>query len=656
MQQPPKKSPVHAHKTLQGHKPLRAARGVTGSAVKVTKALHKTAAVRTAPKADPLDSLLLGAPDVSATPRDLSRLTESAPVKGLASLLRRLSYFSARGAGFFLLGFAATLFVLCFTGHLFLYEEKAPFSQLVIAVASFVLGMLLLPGRRPLALILADNRLLCFLFFTFLCLKRPRTSKTTPQLKGGLARRTLMVLLGVGYGFCTAFFSPPALVGIAALLLFVGCAFASPECCLVVAALSLPFLSLLPHTTLLLALPVSLLLLSFFRKVLLGKRIFRYTALDRLVLVFAFFYAVGGLFAYSGTLALKQAALFVLFVAAYFPAANLLANRRAAYATVGALLTSGLGVCIIGLIQQFSGHATADWLDPSMFTYIDGRIFSVFQSGPNVLALYLVMLAPLCFYVLTRCRRFSSALGALLLTAVYILTLVYTWSRGAWVAAAFSLLVFTVLMLRHKPLVLLTLSAITPYVLLLLPESLWQRLISLANLGDSSISYRISVWRSSLRMLGDHLLTGVGTGTEAFQSAYAAYAAQGAEKAEHAHNLLLQMGIEVGIIPLLLFMALLVLLSFVCLHRPMRKNKSPRRPLQMACFASLVGVIVMGAGDYPFYDLRMLFLFFLVAGLLVATARGRVEDMRRATSPSEADPTAAALDVAVTNPEFLYKK
>lgn len=611
-----------------------------------------------------LSRLLLGTPanpqaesPVKARLNEPSRLSQawhsfssSAFVRGVRRTVRACAYFSARSIGCFLLFFGLTLLLLYFFGGRFFYGAHAPLSQFVIAITALVFSVPLLPGKRPLAVILSDYSAFERFFFEFLSLQHPRRSIREHENTGSLWWLLIPSLLGIACALCTAFVSSLVIAGILILLVFAGCALASPEFCLVIAALSIPFLSLTPAPTVFFAILIGFLHLSFLRKLFKGKRTIRFTLIDFFVLILAMFYMLSGIFTYrSGALSFAdfgESLVTALFILAYFPAANLLGNTRVATSVTGALLFSGGVTAAIGLAEQLLGKAPAAWLDNRMLHYIDGRISSLFTDGPNVLAAYLVLLIPLCLFLFTRAKNLLARLGVLLLTSLYLAALVFTWSRGAWLGVIVGCVVFLFLLLRHRPTIFLGLAAVVPYIVLLLPSSIYHRFASIGNFYDSSIAYRLSTWRGSLRLFGDRFLSGVGIGTEAFQQAYLPYAVQGTESVAHAHNLLLEMGIELGIFPLLVFLALIVTVSVIALSRRMFREKHEMSALQISCFAAIVGLFIQGFADYVFYNSRILFLFFLIIGMFVACARRRLTD-EAGQKKQEADPSYASLDVLI---------
>ena len=87
----------------------------------------------------------------------------------------------------------------------------------------------------------------------------------------------------------------------------------------------------------------------------------------------------------------------------------------------------------------------------------------------------------------------------------------------------------------------------------------------------------------------------------------------------HAHNLFYEIGVENGVIGIILFAIPLVL--FVTCVLKMYSDKSSR-PIAVTLGASLMGVLACGLTDYVFYGLKTLIYFMLLFGL--AEAAGRI--------------------------------
>ncbi len=553
---------------------------------------------------------------------------------------------SARITGVFLLALGASLILLYFFGDRFLYDKKPPSANFAVGILLAVLGIPLIPFKRSLSALLSDSRLLSPLLYDFLCMKRP-------LVRGGVGSFThpllllLSFLMGTSLSLVTYYVSGAYLLGILAFAVFFFAALASPECCIVITVLLLPFLTVFPHPTMLLFAMLAVMMLAYLRKVRLGKRIFSFALPEAFILAFAFFrlfYA----FSFKDGISLNMEGVTeALIILSYFPMAGLLKNRRILRGAVSALVLSASIVSLVGIYQQISGHVVKSWLDPSMYDYINGRISAFFPDGANVLAMFLLVSLPFCtvsaFTARGGATRVLGALSALLCAAALVLT----WSRGAWIGAGIALVALLLLTLRRRPLVLLGITAALPFGALLLPDSVYYRFASILNVFDSSIFYRLSTWRSSLRLFGDNLMTGVGIGEEAFHEAYLPYAAQGTETVVHSHNTFLQIGIETGLLSLLVFVLILLFFTVLTYSKKVCRTQSDLRTPRAAAYASLLGLTVAGFSDFIFYNSRIFFLFFLVGAIITASVRTQLSEEKTVRIELQS-PDAFSADVSLS--------
>ena len=122
-------------------------------------------------------------------------------------------------------------------------------------------------------------------------------------------------------------------------------------------------------------------------------------------------------------------------------------------------------------------------------------------------------------------------------------------------------------------------------------------------------------------MAADYALTGIGVGESAFDRIYPYYSFAGIEKAPHAHNLFLQLFIEVGIFGFIVFLALLI-----CLFQSgfsLAKHGADKEVRLIGCGAlcGVLAALVQGMTDYVWYNYRVFFVFWLLIGFVAAARR-----------------------------------
>ncbi len=552
----------------------------------------------------------------------------------------------SRTLGVFFTSFGIALLLLYLFGERLFHTDAWPLSAFVSSVIALVFGLSLIPFGMPISSLLSKSRLLTFLLCDLLLMKKLRMTEDPFGCKTRRFLHFLALVLGISLAFLSFLVSPVWILGTLLLLAFVCSAFAAPECCLVIAALLLPWLSLFDHPSTILGGLTLLLSVTFFCKVIRRKRTFTFALPDALVLILAGLYLLGGVHALGSGFYRSHGALYALLIFVYFPASNILRDRRILHHTVAALLTSGVISAIFGIYQHFALPRFQDSLDHAALGYINGRVSSFFRDGPSIFAIYLLLLFPLCLYLLTAAKRIYSRFFALFPLGLTVAALIYTWSRGAWVGAIVAFLLFVILAFRQRPTVLLIILAAIPLILLLLPDSAIQyRFASIGNMADTSIAFRLSTWKGAWNLFTDHIFAGVGAGTVSFAHAYPMYALPGTETVAHAHNLFLEMGIELGIFAPIIFILLIVVLAVITFTRPICRGSNDVRLLQVSAFAAVIGALAQSMTDYIFYNSRIVFLFFLLVGMVVACARRQAEDHVRSIDFSATSEENASAEI-----------
>jgi len=231
---------------------------------------------------------------------------------------------------------------------------------------------------------------------------------------------------------------------------------------------------------------------------------------------------------------------------------GLINERKKLNIFLGCLALSALAVAAYAVYDFYFGVTFIEmhkgWVDLTQNPSIRNRAYAVFEN-PNLLAQYFAMTIPVFAALTAVARRVGCKFLLLFIMVVCGFALVLTYSRGGWIGFMVAAVAMAVLKDRRF---LLLFAAAGILGVFLAPHAVVERLVSIANLEDSSIMYRFDVWKSTLLMIRDYWLTGVGVGTSAFMRVYYGYMLNSANM-PHAHNLYLQLLSEVGIFGLLAF-------------------------------------------------------------------------------------------------------
>lgn len=272
------------------------------------------------------------------------------------------------------------------------------------------------------------------------------------------------------------------------------------------------------------------------------------------------------------------------------------------------LVYSSLIWLIAGFWQLFSGIPTPrGWLGLEQAVFIPVRIYSVF-GNPNIFALYLLSILVICRYLILQC---SLSIEKYLLAGVLLLILAalyFTYTRMAWLLAVI-ILVFQADRNRWRLIILV--GGIMVFLFMTFPD-FNLRLGSLANLHDSSLQYRLQIWRGTGKALRDFWLWGAGPGS--FQTIYPQYQI-GSSVSQHAHQFYLQFWLEHGLFGL---MALLVVLKRVLTgHWRVKASSVAMKTLAMV----LIVFLVYGFSETWYIQSFSGGYFWFITGVLQASKR-----------------------------------
>lgn len=338
------------------------------------------------------------------------------------------------------------------------------------------------------------------------------------------------------------------------------------------------------------------------------------------------------------------------FLLAYLALINLLIDRDRLdtfllYLTSVAALV-GLIACIQYRINYFSDSYAGNpwrWLDELVYPYIPfnivelnyfDRACSTFDN-PNILAKYLVMVAPFvaCFNFIE--RRNNLRIYSRICLFLTFAGVIFSFSRGGYLAIIALAMALIVINFRKK------FAAISLYVvsaLLFLPSEVVNRLFTIKDgvgissnivggnsnahqvalppvsasqaIANNAVSERWQIWEQAFTKFFDHPIFGYGAGT---QPSYEIFHEIGI-KAAHSHNIVLQLLLEGGIIALLIMGTI----GFQTVKNGLSLLFSHQKEAFWIGFGILgfaACFLIHGMVDYPFSTPKLVFTFFTMMAL-----------------------------------------
>ena len=191
-----------------------------------------------------------------------------------------------------------------------------------------------------------------------------------------------------------------------------------------------------------------------------------------------------------------------------------------------------------------------------------------------------------------------------------------TYSRASWIGAVVSAAVFVFLWNRKliPGLILLGLLALP-----MLPDTIFNRILTIFNLKDSSTSSRFPLYQAALEMIRERPVQGAGLGTDAVRLAIKDLNLyHGTAPFVHAHNLYLQIWLETGLIGIVSYLAAMIS-GVKAASKAARLHCSHEvRLITIGAAAAVAGILVDCLADYLWNYPRVMVIFWFVFSVMLS--------------------------------------
>jgi O-antigen ligase len=270
------------------------------------------------------------------------------------------------------------------------------------------------------------------------------------------------------------------------------------------------------------------------------------------------------------------------------------------------------------VVQRILGiEADASLTDLELNKDMPGRVFSTL-GNPNNFAEFLVLFIPFALAFALNREKGKKRNAALCGMLVPLAAILLTYSRSGWIALAIAAVIFVFLYdKRLVPVLIVLVLAAIP----IMPRHILDRILTIGNMKDSSSSYRVDIWTGCARMLKDYWYTGVGLGTGGFAEIYPAYAVGTSGVAPHSHMHFMEMLVELGAAGFISYVAMtftIIKRSFVASSKRVSEKT---RNVAVAAAAAMTGIVMIGCFEYCWFYPRVMFAFFVCAGIAMAAVR-----------------------------------
>ena len=251
--------------------------------------------------------------------------------------------------------------------------------------------------------------------------------------------------------------------------------------------------------------------------------------------------------------------------------------------------------------------------------------------GPNQIGGVLALLTPLGLALSldnTETSRRVRVLAAITL-ALAIAVLAFTQSRSAWVGATVGLAAVTSWRLRQSAwlqqqrIPSIALYALLGLVLVVLLAAIAATWLAPLDSTTDTLTGRLRIWTASVLLIGEHLYTGVGPGqfSLVLDAAFPDLGTSVAPHIPHAHNLVLQMLLDLGLAGSVVLGALIALAVRGLIETARSSTDRSLGLLAVGLASSLLAFLVFGLTDTIAPGARGGLPFWLVLGLALACGR-----------------------------------
>jgi O-antigen ligase len=263
---------------------------------------------------------------------------------------------------------------------------------------------------------------------------------------------------------------------------------------------------------------------------------------------------------------------------------------------------------------------------------VTGRAQAAFDH-PATLAFFLVLAFPLALVLGFRSRA-SARVPAFAAAGLCLGGIMLSLTRGAILGAVFAMLVMLLWadFRRLAAVLLVAILAFSAFNLKAIERSqevrvIGARLQTITDTRATADNERTKIWAKTPQLIADHPFFGVGAGNFSTVSArYNILDAFGAPFV-HAHDVMLTIAAEFGLLGLALFTFFIGSLLREAIRVIGRARASPSYPLALALAAALAGLFVNGITDYPPATLVIMGTLMVEIGAFIGYTRV-VEDER----------------------------
>lgn len=508
--------------------------------------------------------------------------------------------------GFGALSFGITALLVHFFIHGYFNRFVANIYTPITAIIVIISSIFLIVYNKTVSDGIKESVILSTLFFSFLGIKRPSFNEGD-EIEFSVSGSCI---IGVLLGALSLFFPAHAIIATVFTLIYTFLVIKFPETGVISFILIMPILN---NTALVYISTV--ITCSYLFKMIIGKRTPSFEFPDLFVAFFLILSIISE-FVTFGNIS-PQTMYTPAFILIYFLCIFTLRDPAWFERAINSLI---LGACVYAgysIFATFLGESLALNIDYTVNTDYGSQTASVFGST-SVLAM--VLLTGIYFILATffTSKSKSNRFGFILIILISLVFMFREVSVFMLAAMIIGLIIFMVLK-SSKTVIFVVAAAVILPLLPLFNSGIYSGVNSL--LGDES--YRLEIWSAVINMLNRYGFTGIGAAPDAFSKLYATYYVGNTANVPHAHSIIFQIAITLGIPGLIVFtMIIFFIMQGAFSYGRNAANKSSKNRLY--CYAGMCAVISMviaGIAENIWYNPKIILLFWLMCGITVCARR-----------------------------------
>lgn len=341
---------------------------------------------------------------------------------------------------------------------------------------------------------------------------------------------------------------------------------------------------------------------------------FRRTKMDRWVWAFAILAAVSVVQSSNLTYSIcNYLILFLHYLGFYHLVMQEIRSLDDIKRLVWTVLAAAVIVVGYGFVQAVMATDVQSqaWVDSAQFADLKFRVYSTLEN-PNLLAGFIVMMDAFLLGFAYKLKNRRTRIILLVLFVVFTACLGLTYSRGAWLSLLAIMIAGSISYGRNSWWFVI----LVPLALFFFSDTFAERIMSVLHPVDTSASLRMALWESTIAMIRDYPITGIGWGAYLWTyPAYDFFIQNPDVKIYHAHNMYLHLMAEVGIPAFLLFMAILANTIRLAVRVAKRCKDKWLAGLAMGVIASLLSLLVNGMTDYILFNIQLSMFFWMMVAV-----------------------------------------